>query len=206
MTSATGAAVANATVNFTLDGAFAGTALTDSSGVATLSNVPTTDAAGTATGAVVAYVPGHSSEQVQPGHRRPGGEPGRNDDAKCRGHGSFGGTATLGATLTSSVTGQGIPGETVSFTLGGTTVGTAVTNSSGVAALSGVATTDAVGTHTGAVGASFAGDTNYVASTGTGDLVVSQAATTLTSVAGTATAGGTATLVATLNSSVTSKV
>jgi hypothetical protein len=58
LTSATGAAVSGATVNFTLDGAFAGTALTDSTGVATLSNVPTTDAVGTVTGAVVATFPG----------------------------------------------------------------------------------------------------------------------------------------------------
>jgi hypothetical protein len=56
--SATGAAVSSATVNFTLDGAFAGTALTDSSGVATLSNVPTTNAVGTATAAVAAMFPG----------------------------------------------------------------------------------------------------------------------------------------------------
>ena len=67
--SATGATVSNATVNFTLDGAFAGTALTDSSGVATLSNVPTTDAVGTVTGARHGHVPGHSPEQTQPGHR-----------------------------------------------------------------------------------------------------------------------------------------
>jgi hypothetical protein len=58
LTSATGAAVSGATVNFTLDGAFAGTALTDSTGLATLTNVPTTDAVGTVTGAVVATFPG----------------------------------------------------------------------------------------------------------------------------------------------------
>ena len=48
---------------------------------------------------------------------------------------SFGGDATLTATLTSSVTNAGASGETVSFTLDGTSVGTAVTNSSGVATL-----------------------------------------------------------------------
>ena len=46
-------------VSFTLDGAYAGTALTDSSGVATLSGVTTTDAAGITTGAVVASFAGH---------------------------------------------------------------------------------------------------------------------------------------------------
>ena len=76
---------------------------------------------------------------------------------------SFGGTATLTATLTSSVTSLAIAGETVSFTLDGTAVGTAVTDSSGVATFTGVAITDGVGTDTGGVVASFAGDTNYVA-------------------------------------------
>ena len=58
---------------------------------------------------------------------------------------SFGGTATLTATLTSSATSTPVSGETVNFTLDGTSVGTAVTNSSGVATLSNVATTDARG-------------------------------------------------------------
>ena len=67
-------------------------------------------------------------------------------------------------------------------------VGTATTNSSGVATLTGVTTTDAAGTHTDDVVASFAGDTNYLAAANaSGDLVVSQAATTLASVSGTAT-------------------
>ena len=48
---------------------------------------------------------------------------------------TVGGTATLTATLTSSVTNVGVSGETVSFTLDGTSVGTAVTNSSGLATL-----------------------------------------------------------------------
>ena len=79
-----------------------------------------------------------------------------------------------------------------------------MTDSSGVAtSTTAVATIDVVGTDTGGVVASFAGDDTYSAASGTGDLVVSQAATTLGSVSGTATVGGTATLTATLTSSVT---
>ena len=103
---------------------------------------------------------------------------------------SLGGTATLTATLTSSVTSAGASGETVSFTLDGTSVGTAVTNSSGVATLTGVATTEGLGTDTGGVVASFAGDTNYqAAASATGNLVVTQG-TNITSVSGTADFGG----------------
>ena len=48
------------------------------------------------------------------------------------------GTATLSATLTATGTGSGVVGEVVDFTLGGTSVGTATTDSDGVATLSGV--------------------------------------------------------------------
>ena len=99
------------------------------------------------------------------------------------------------ATLTSTTTSQPVAGETVTFTLDGTSVGTATTDSTGLATLSNVATTDAVGTHTGVVGASFAGTSGFTASNGTGDLVVSPAATSVTTVAGTAANfGGTTTL------------
>ena len=117
---------------------------------------------------------------------------------------TVGGTATLSATLTSSAMGQGIAGETVSFTLDGSFAGQAVTGSNGVATLSGVATDDAVGTDSGGVVASFAGDINYMPSNATGDLIVSAPATSLSSVSGTATFGGTATLTATLLASATS--
>ena len=89
---------------------------------------------------------------------------------------SFGGSATLKATLTAPETGTGISGQTVNFTLNGKSVGSATTDTNGVATLSGVATSDAVGTHTGVVGASFAGTSDFTASSGTGDLVVSPAA------------------------------
>ena len=85
------------------------------------------------------------------------------------------GSATLTATLTATGTGSGVVGEPVAFTLGGVSVGTAVTNSLGVATLSGVdASAYASGSYAGSVGASYAGDPTYGygGSTSTGSLLV----------------------------------
>lgn len=93
---------------------------------------------------------------------------------------TYGGTADLTATLTSA-SGPGLAGQVVSFTLDGAFAGIAVTDSSGVATLTTpFATSDSVGTASGAVFASFPGDLNDRASIATGDLVVSQASTTTT--------------------------
>jgi len=114
-----------------------------------------------------------------------------------------GGTATLTATLISQASGQGVSSELVDFTLDGAFAGQAMTNGDGVATLSGVVTSDAAGTDSGGIVASFAGDINYTPSHATGDLVVSPTATTLGSVSGTASFGGDATLTTTLTSSAT---
>ena len=81
---------------------------------------------------------------------------------------AFGGPATLMATLTSTVTDLGIAGETIDFTLDGVPVGTAVTDSSGVATLTEVPTSDPAGTDPGGVVANFGGDVNYQSSQGVG--------------------------------------
>ena len=84
------------------------------------------------------------------------------------------GTATLTATLDSSVTNAGVPNETLNFTLNGTSVGSAVTDANGVATLTGVPTTDTTGTYDNVVGVTFTGDTNYnAAPAGTGNLTMS---------------------------------
>jgi hypothetical protein len=171
--SATGQGIAGETVNFTLDGAFAGQAVTSSDGLATLSGVATDDAVGNDSGGVVAsfagdikFMPSNATGDLVVSAPA-------STLSSVSGTASFGGTATLTATLTSSVTNAGVSGETVSFTLDGTSVGTAVTASNGVATLTGVATSDAAGTDTGGVVASFAGDTNFLAAANaTGNLVV----------------------------------
>ena len=200
---ASGQGISGETVDFTLDGAFAGQAVTDSDGVATLSGVATSQTGGTDSGGVVAsfagdttFTPSNGSGDLVVGQATAA-------LGSVSGTASFGGPATLLATLTSPSTNAGIAGETVSFTLDGTSVGTAVTNSSGVATLTGVTTTADAGTDTGGLVASFAGDSSFGATNASGNLVVSQAATTLGSVSGTAAFGGTATLTATLTSQVT---
>jgi Bacterial Ig-like domain (group 3) len=87
--------------------------------------------------------------------------------------GTYGGSVNLTATLTS---GSGISGESISFTIDGNPVGSATTNGSGVATvtvspLCGSAYN--AGGHT--IGATFAGDTNYAAASGSNSLTVAKA-------------------------------
>lgn len=97
--------------------------------------------------------------------------------------GPYGGTTTLQATLTAN--GTPVQGKEVVFTLtiGGnaTVVGTAVTDANGVAALNGVGLAEInAGSYAGAVAASFAGDDDFVGSSGTADLTVNQAVPEIT--------------------------
>lgn len=200
-----GTGIAGALIDFTLNGAFAGIAVTDASGVATLSSVHVPAGAVTSTSGVAAAFLGNSSDRPSNGSGNFTATAQPTALGSVSGTASFGGTATLTATLTSTGTGKGLAGKTVDFTLDGASVGSGVTDSNGIATLTGVATSDAVGTHTGVVAASFAGDSTDQAANATGNLVVSQTGTTLTSVAGTATFGGKATLTATLTSSATGK-
>jgi hypothetical protein len=102
------------------------------------------------------------------------------------GSGTYGGSATLTATLTSAS--ALFDGKTISFTLNGnavcggsTGVACPTTNSNGVATLTNVGLTGIdAGTVPGAVGAGFAGDSSYSGSTGSGALMVAQANQTIT--------------------------
>ncbi|GAA4427726.1 hypothetical protein GCM10023188_11170 [Pontibacter saemangeumensis] len=91
--------------------------------------------------------------------------------------GTYGGTTTLSATLTSNT--NGVAGKTISFSLNGNSVVTAVTNSAGIATLSGtsLAGINADSYPTG-VTASFAADAAYSASSGNAALTVNKASTT----------------------------
>ena len=91
--------------------------------------------------------------------------------------GTYGGSVNLSATLTSS--GSPVSGKSVSFTLNGTSVGSASTNASGIATLNGASLAGInVGSYPTGVGASFAGDSSYAASSGSAALTVAKAATT----------------------------
>jgi hypothetical protein len=93
--------------------------------------------------------------------------------------GTFGGTTSLSATLTAG--GNPLSGKSVAFTLDGNAVGSATTDATGTATLNSasLAGIDA-GSYPSGVGASFAGDSSYTASSGTAALTVSQADQTIT--------------------------
>jgi uncharacterized repeat protein (TIGR01451 family) len=99
--------------------------------------------------------------------------------AGASGSGTYNSTATLTATLTEG--GFALAGKTVDFTLNGNSVGSAVTDASGVATLSGVSLAGInAGSYPTAVTASFAGDSGYLTSNNTGALTVAKAATSVT--------------------------
>ncbi|MET3542612.1 hypothetical protein ABID22_003342, partial [Pontibacter aydingkolensis] len=94
--------------------------------------------------------------------------------------GTYGGTTSFSATLTSG--GSPLSDKTISFTLNGSPVGSAITNSNGIATLSNVSIAGINASSTayaGAVGASFAAESGYAASTGSGNLTVNKASSTI---------------------------
>ncbi len=200
------------TVYFTLDEAGnvtpVGTATTNVSGVATLSGVSLAGFnAGTYADAVGASFAGDATYGGSSAGAsltvNPAPTQGTSLSAASA-TGTYGGTATLAATLTAG--GAPLPGETVSFTLAEagnvTPVGTATTDASGVATLSGVSLAGFnTGSYPAVAGASFAGDSTYGGSSASGSLTVNPAptqATSLSTASATGTYGGTATLAATL--------
>ena len=93
--------------------------------------------------------------------------------------GSYGGVATLTAALAKESNGTSISGKTVAFTLNGASVGSAITNNAGQAILPISISGIPLGTYPGAVGASFAGDTLFNASSGASSLTVNKAVLTV---------------------------
>jgi len=90
--------------------------------------------------------------------------------------GAYGGTVNLSATLTKTSDGSAVSGKTISFALNGTSAGTATTNASGVATLSSVSLSGInTNTYAGGFSASFAGDSNFLASSGSNSLTVNAA-------------------------------
>ena len=105
--------------------------------------------------------------------------------------GTFGGTVNLIATLTAG--GSGVSGKIVAFSLNGTSVGSATTNSTGVATLAGASLSGInAGSYGSGVTATFAGDSGYSASSGSAPLTVNKAAgsVTIDNIPSSATFGG----------------
>ena len=88
--------------------------------------------------------------------------------------GTYGGTTTLTATLTAG--GNGVAGKTVEFALNGSDVGGATTDVNGLAQLTNVSLAGiGAGSYPTGVGASFVGDIDYDASSGSSSLTISKA-------------------------------
>ncbi|WPR70277.1 MBG domain-containing protein [Flavobacterium sp. NG2] len=93
--------------------------------------------------------------------------------------GTYGGTVVLSATLSSGTT--NLDGKTVNFSLNGTLVGSAVTNSSGVATLSNASLIGInASTYPTGVTASFAGDASYAERNDSNSLTVNAKALLIT--------------------------
>ncbi len=90
--------------------------------------------------------------------------------------GTYVGTVELSATLSPAVS-----GKTINFTLNGSSVGSAVTDSSGMAGLSGLSLSGIdAGSYPAGISASFSGDANYIASSDSDSLTVTPAPLTVT--------------------------
>ena len=99
--------------------------------------------------------------------------------------GGYFGTTTLTTTLKRTLNGAAIANRTITFSINGIAVGTALTNASGVATLPNVSLVQggipiSAGTFVGALGVSFAGDDQFAASTGSSTLTVNKATLTVT--------------------------
>jgi hypothetical protein len=95
--------------------------------------------------------------------------------------GIYGGSTNLSATLRRASDNVGISGKTIAFTLNGNPAGSATTNASGAATVTGVSLAGiAAGTHSNAIAASFGGDSSFASSSGSNTLTVSQASSTVT--------------------------
>jgi hypothetical protein len=108
--------------------------------------------------------------------------------------GTYGGSTTAALTATLTAGGSGVAGKTIVFTLNGATVGTAVTNATGVATLAAPSSLAGInaGIYASGVGAAFAEDATYQAQTATNTLTVDKARVTATAGSGGATYDGTA--------------
>ena len=193
----------NETISFTLNGTSEGTATTNSSGVATRNNVSLDSiSVGTHNGYIGASFAGDSNYEGS--NATPATLTVTNAATSLNVSsvtGTYGGTVSLTATLTSNS--HGVSGETISFTLNGTDMGTATTDHSGVATLNNVSLAGiGVGTYNGVIEASFAGDSTYASSDNTANLTVNKADTSLVVASASGVYGGTVNLTATLSPAV----
>ena len=188
-----GAVLSGETVTFKVGTTTVGTATTDGTGTATKAYLIPTSASGTET--ITASYAGDANTNASTGTGTLTIAKPATAITVAAVSGAPGQSVTLSATLKAgSVL---LNNKTLTFKVDSTTVGTAVTNASGVATKTfAIPAAEAAGAHT--ITVSFAGDTSDGASTGTGTLTVTKAATTLTVLNVTGAQGQTITLTGTL--------
>ncbi len=192
------APIVGRTVNFSVDGTAVVSGVTDASGVAT-SDYVVPEGAGVGTRVITAAFAGDGDYNPSTDDSTLTVEKGETALAVPNVVGTVGTSVDLSATLT--VVGAGLPlaGKTVDIKVDGTSVGTPMTDASGVATTSYLIPVGfAVGDH--AIGADFAGDANYEATSGNGTLHVN-VNTTMTTADQSGMIGETVALSATLTRS-----
>ena len=163
----TGANVSGETLDFQVDGVDLGTATTDGSGNASLSYAIGEIGAGGHTIAV--YFAGDSNYNPGSGSNTLTVSQAGSSTFTYNRSGTIGSSTTLYAYVYRTADNANIVGRTVSFTVDGTAIGSAVTDSSGLAALTyNLPASLSRGTHT--IASAFAGDSDYNASSSTGTL------------------------------------
>lgn len=186
-----GSALSARTLTFQVDGATVGTALTDGTGFATLSYTAS-DRSGTGVKTILVTFPGDSLYTGSSGTGTLTVSAAETRTAVVNTAGGIGDTVILSATLTRSSDNALLDGRTLRFNVDGIQVGTGTTQG-GVASVAYViAEGTAIGGHTIAV--EFAGDAAYTASSGTGTLMVTAAATSLVASDATGAVGDTVAL------------
>ena len=179
---ATQAPLAGKTVSFSLNGITVGSAITNASGLASLAGVSLAgiNANDYPYGAAASFAGDGTNEATITADLRVYGLASTLVMSPVSGVYS-GTTGSVTATLTETIAGTPISGKTVDFTLNDFLVGSAITDSFGVASISGVSLTgyDA-GIYAGAFEATFAGDANIEPSSGSNNLTVNPIALTVT--------------------------
>ena len=161
-------------INFTstLNSMWRGSAVTDSSGVATLHNISLAGVSvGTYVNAIGAMFAGDADYNESSGSADVTVNKANTSLSVGPASGALGGTVSLAAVLL--LGDYAVSGVSISFTLNGVYMGSATADDSGTATLPNVSIAGiAAGTYTGAIGASFAGDATFNASNGSADLTV----------------------------------
>lgn len=191
------ASLSGKTLDFTVSGTAVGSATTSATGVANLIYfIPESKAAGAHT--ITVSFAGTSLYNSTSTNGTLTINKGATTTTPANNSGTFGQTINLTATLKRTSDSGNLSGKTVTFKIDGSSVGSAVTNGSGLATLSySITTSLATGTHS--LSAEFAGDALYNSSTGNATLTVSKGNTALTATDATGFQGGTAPLVANLS-------